>query len=379
MRLLMISTIGPRVKDGLYVRPYNIAKALGKLHVDLYLTTFTRDLADLSGARVTALPENYYATFKRIPSILLLSSYLAKAIRKSAFNVIYAHQLPNILCSWLAVLRAGTSLPIIGDLHGLPSIEMRAWGNNVEACVDLQLELWLSRTCLGLVVASEAIREELLSRGFPSSKVHVVPNSVDAQEFRPLNRRDELRKLLNLPLDKTIVACTAPRSFTPNVMAIRHLYGVALQLEKRSPEILFVILGSGKVVKGKPRNVIYTGYVEDLNSYLNACDFAIAPYPQSAMSGGTRDKIVEYWACGLPVVSTPEGVRGFNSLGGRLPVMITGYDVQSLAHEIEQLATDPSLSRELAERGRALVLEEFNWEFQARRLSRIFHEYAPYQ
>ena len=375
MRLLMVSTITSR-KDGLYVRPYNIAKYLGKLDFDLHLVTFSTNRLDLSDVRLTALPKSYYATFKRISSIALLSSYLANTVRALKPNVIYAHQLPNIFCSWVGLLKAGASLPIVGDLHGLPSLEMRAWGNPLEARVDWILEMLLGNICRGLIVASEELREELLRRGLPSSKVHVVPNCVDPKEFQPLNRKDDLRRRLNLPYDRKIVAFTAPRSFTPNVMAIRHLYEAASLLEKRSPEILFVILGNGEVVNGKPRNVIYTGYVENLNLYLNACDIAVAPYPPLAVCGGARNKVLEYWACGLPVVSTLEGVRGLGSPYERLPVMLTGYDKESLANYIEEAANNRNLSRELGQRARTLVLEEFNWESQALRLHEILRGYA---
>jgi glycosyltransferase involved in cell wall biosynthesis len=203
----------------------------------------------------------------------------------------------------------------------------------------------------------------------------VVPNCVDPMEFQPLNRKAELRKLLNLPAGKKIIAFTAPRSFTPNVMAIRHLYGAASLLEKRSPEILFVIFGAGEIVEGKPSNVIYPGFVADLNSYLNACDAAVAPYPPLAVSGGTRDKIVEYWACGLPVVSTPEGVHGFSPPGG-IPVILTGNDQESLAICIEEVANNPEMARELGERGRALALADFNSETQAARLYNILRSYV---
>jgi hypothetical protein len=45
------------------VRSYKIAKSLGKLQLDSYLATFSKELVDLPGARVITLPERYYATF----------------------------------------------------------------------------------------------------------------------------------------------------------------------------------------------------------------------------------------------------------------------------------------------------------------------------
>jgi glycosyltransferase involved in cell wall biosynthesis len=375
MRLLMVSTIGSR-KDGLYVRPYNIAKYFAELQFDFQLAAFGKPPVGLSPLQVTTLPQSYYASFKRIPSVALLSAYLAQAIVKSRRNIVYAHQLPNILSSWGGALMAGVSLPIVGDLHGLPSLEMRSWGSALQASIDQLLEGALANMCRGLIAASEGIKAELVRRGLSSSKVHVVPNGIDPREFYPLRRRDEVRKGLSLPLNKRIVAFTAPRSFTPNVMAIKHLYGAASLLEKRSSNFLFVIIGGGEVVEGKPGNVIYTGYVDDLNSYLNACDVAVAPYPPLAVCGGARNKILEYWACGLPVVSTAEGTRGLSSAHQRLPVILTGYDRESLADHIEQVASNPDQSRDLGERGRSLVLSEFNWESQVLRLHDILQSYT---
>ena len=59
-------------------------------------------------------------------------------------------------------------------------------------------------------------------------------------------------------------------------------------------------------------NVIYTGFVQDLASYINLGDVCVAPYPPSAVCGGTRNKVADYFACGKPVVSTEEGMREFN-------------------------------------------------------------------
>jgi len=375
MRLLMVSTIGSN-KDGLYVRPYNIAKYLAELNCDFRLAAFGEHPVGLSHVQVTTFPQNYYATFKRVPSIALLSAYLAQAILKSRRNVVYTHQLPNILSSCVAVLRAGVSVPIIGDLHGLPSLEMRSWGSPLEASIDQLLERVLVDICQGVIAASEEIKAELVRRGLPSSKLYVVPNGIDPREFYPLNRRDELRRRLGLPVDKRIVAFTAPRSFTPNVMAIKHLYGAASLLAKRSANILFVIIGGGEVLEGRPPNVVYSGYVDDLNSYLNACDLAAAPYPPQAVCGGARNKMLEYWACGLPVVSTPEGTRGLSSTHQTLPVIMTGYDKESLADHIEQAASNLDQSRHLGERARSLVLSEFNWKSQSLRLYDILRSYA---
>src|SRR5207244_1809158 len=71
----------------------------------------------------------------------------------------------------------------------------------------------------------------------------------------------------------------------------------------------FTFLAIGNVA-GKPRvdgNLIIAGFVPDTRPYLAAADFSLVPVEHG---GGTKIKLLEALAAGLPTVAFPEAVEG---------------------------------------------------------------------
>ena len=62
-----------------------------------------------------------------------------------------------------------------------------------------------------------------------------------------------------------------------------------------------------------PDNVKLAGYVPDLKALLHTCDILVNP---SVGTTGAHIKNVDALACGLRVITTPEGAHGFESLCG---------------------------------------------------------------
>lgn len=368
MKLLMLSTITAE-RGGLHARPYYMAKYLRTMPVDLRLVVFDSEVSGFLPYELIALPLSYYVRFKDLPSLYLLSRFLRHLIGRLEPDLIYAHEPTNILAAAIARVGRVPHLPIVGDLHGLSSIEMRAWGNPATVPIFRAIERSCTQLSSELIVASRDIKDELTRRRQTTARIHIIRNCVDTSEFFPIQDKRALRDRLELPPESKIVAFTAPRTFTPNVMAIYLLYRAASILERRSPHILFLILGGGEIPPDpRPGNVRYTGQVPNLNLYLNACDLAVAPYPSRAVCGGLRNKVLEYWACGLPVVSTQEGMRGFTCSRAAVPALIADYDPESIATAIERVANDTALAKELSEEARNRVLTEYSWGHEAQRL-----------
>jgi glycosyltransferase involved in cell wall biosynthesis len=75
-------------------------------------------------------------------------------------------------------------------------------------------------------------------------------------------------------------------------------------------------------------------------------------------AGGTRLKILEAFAAGLPTVSTPIGCEGLRVRHGEhLWVAPRGL----LAEGIVEVLSNGSLAAGLASRARALVREQYDW------------------
>jgi glycosyltransferase involved in cell wall biosynthesis len=99
------------------------------------------------------------------------------------------------------------------------------------------------------------------------------------------------------------------------------------------------------------------GPVEDAITELARCQAAVVPV---LAGSGTRLKILEAWAAGLPVVSTGIGAEG---LGGRPGEHLLIADAApEFAAAVTRVLTCKDLGVSLGNAGRLLLEKEFTWE-----------------
>jgi polysaccharide biosynthesis protein PslH len=75
--------------------------------------------------------------------------------------------------------------------------------------------------------------------------------------------------------------------------------------------------------------------------------------------GGTRLKILEAFAAGVPVVSTAIGCEGLQASSGR-ELLVAERDV--FAQELVSVLTDGSRAERLAQNGRTLARATYDWQ-----------------
>jgi glycosyltransferase involved in cell wall biosynthesis len=98
-----------------------------------------------------------------------------------------------------------------------------------------------------------------------------------------------------------------------------------------------------------------TGRVDEVLPYLMEAQILAVPL---VAGGGTRLKILEAFAAGLPVVSTPVGCEGIDALANRHLVVTTR---NQFAPEIVALLLDGNRSFALASEARSLVRARYDW------------------
>jgi glycosyltransferase involved in cell wall biosynthesis len=90
--------------------------------------------------------------------------------------------------------------------------------------------------------------------------------------------------------------------------------------------------------------------------------------------GGTRLKILEAMAWGLPVVTTSIGAEGLGLVDGQTALIAD--DPAAFAAAVRRATTDDDLWRDLSTAGRAFVLERYDWLDIARGFEDVMSEVA---
>jgi len=115
--------------------------------------------------------------------------------------------------------------------------------------------------------------------------------------------------------------------------------------------------------------VEFTGYVDDIRAVIARHAVEVCPIREG---GGTRLKILEALALGVPVVSTTKGAEGLIlSNGKHLLLADTPMD---FALATSRLLSDPPLARHLGEAGRQAVLAHYDWQVIIPRLEEVLTE-----
>ncbi len=107
--------------------------------------------------------------------------------------------------------------------------------------------------------------------------------------------------------------------------------------------------------------------VADVRPFLNGCAVMAVPL---RIGGGSRLKILEALACGLPVVSTRVGAEGLCLEPGRHLTVVD--EVENVADALVQCLRSPAEARATAECGRQRVRERYDWDALAEKLERIW-------
>jgi glycosyltransferase involved in cell wall biosynthesis len=214
-----------------------------------------------------------------------------------------------------------------------------------------RLQNQVSRHVDAVVVTSQLDADRLA--GMAAAPVRVVLNGAD-DPGPPADRppRESSRP--------ATVVFFGLLTYPPNVDAAMFLAEqVAPVLREKVPNVRVRMVGrASDRVKAlhSPPEIEVTGFVEDLDAELAAADLALVPI---RYGGGTRIKILDAWAHGLPVVSTPAGAEGLDSRPGE-DIML-GESPEALAEAATRVLTDVALANLLAQQGRLRFEESYRW------------------
>jgi len=229
-----------------------------------------------------------------------------------------------------------------------------------------RFERWACEQADAVVAVSDA-DARALGRLVPSLRPTIVPNGVDVSTYRP-----GLPDTLDLP--KPTVVFTGKMDYRPNVDAVLWFHSNAWPAIRRAiPRARLYIVGRSPHRRLRPLrddpSVCVTGYVPDDLPYFAAADVYVAPL---RVGGGTRLKILQALAAGLPLVSTSLGAEGLDIRHGEHALL--AEDGPDFAEAVIRLLRDRALAQRLGRAGRELVLATYCWDRITPRLLALYDQ-----
>jgi len=266
---------------------------------------------------------------------------------------------------------------LAGDVyvnHGLLQAAMRARGNYAWRMVRNPVHLFTairdriryrSRTHRAIVALTSAEAELLVETyGRVRAPIHVIPNGVDVERFRPPDaaERSQARSALGIDDERTVAVFVGheyERKGLPLVIeGLRRAAGVTLVVVGGSPDMIRHAESEAREL-GVADRVRFVGTHDDPVPFLWAADTLVLPsaYEANALV------LLEALACGLPVVATRVGFAPDLVRDGENGHLVD-RDAASVGDRLDQLDRSDLTALRAAARATA---EQYSWREIARR------------
>jgi sugar transferase (PEP-CTERM/EpsH1 system associated) len=280
------------------------------------------------------------------------------------------------LISYLDIIRNAPGKPaLIVDWHNIDSELMSRYASEAKnfakkfvahrtASLLSGVEAELARVADGHAVCSERDRETLLAHN-PRARISVVPNGVDSTRFSPVELDSGSTKLLFV----------GSMDYHANVDAVLwFVRSVWPEIARRFAQLEFTIVGRrpGPEIQALASDRIrVTGTVEDVRPYYAAARAVMVPV---RVGSGTRLKILEAMAMGVPVISTSLGAEGISVSNGN-DILLADTET-AMADAVGRVVAEPAFASTIATAARKLVAQRYDWRLVGERLYDLHTELA---
>jgi glycosyltransferase involved in cell wall biosynthesis len=367
------------LSSGGHLRTFHILKALAQRFDVRLVVPSTRDEAGgrltiaRAGIRIHDVPigprhliseaGRVAAAALRAEPYVLYSRHRRRSVMR-ALTAEIARRPPSLLyldhLDSLCYADIAGQVPIVIDMHNVysrlaqrASREAQGFAKRYylsgESVLLARKELAAASTAHTIFACSDD--EARYFRSLGARRVAVVPNGVDTSAFpSTASRRSGPPTILFI----------GALEWTPNISAVRFLARDVLPaVRARVPDARLLIVGrrptAAVLALGDPGRVDIAADVPDVRPYWEQADLLAVPLETG---GGTRIKILEAFAAGVPVVSTPVGCEGIDA---RHPEHLLVARRAEFAGAVVQSLGDPMGAAARAASARSLARRQYDW------------------
>jgi len=300
----------------------------------------------------------------------------AESRRDAAFIVKYAH-LHGIDVIWFGYGSRGAAYYVMREVSKLdPKLRIICCTDSVQSTFLFRgAEIIKSREKKDEVIIEAKQKAQEEREWVSLCDVTTAVSAYDAVQYQSLTNNSNKIKLFSNVIDiqnykKSVVV---PENFkrpciylagyfgphSPMYYAAQWLIDEVVPLVKKTiPDVHVYVVGNGAELTLENINddsIEIKGWVESVLPYLKNADVAVVPLHYES---GTRFKILEAAACGIPIVSTTLGAEGLDVVHEK-NILIADSPAK-FAYSIVKLIKDKDLSRTIAQNCRELIQQNYS-------------------
>jgi sugar transferase (PEP-CTERM/EpsH1 system associated) len=308
-----------------------------------------------------------------------VAQVLAQTLAAAPYDAVQVESIH--LFRYLETIRGSKNPPVaLLDWHNIESELMRRYAESARnagkkliaartARLLHQLEDKALASFAAHTVVSDREKEKLLARA-PRAQIHVIPNGVDTAAFE---RRAESGQAESdrAHTDRRTLLFVGSMDYHANSDAViwfcREIWP---QLAAEFPTVDFKIVGRNPpatVQALASARILVTGTVDDVRPFYHKAFAVIVPL---RTGGGTRLKILEAMAGGVPVISTRLGAEGLEARDQR--EILLADSAADMAASIRALFSQPELRKRLCDAARELVQAHYDWSVLGEKLASVY-------
>ncbi len=270
---------------------------------------------------------------------------LAKYLKQEKFDIVNTHSGVDSWIGGIAAKIAG--VPVLIRTRHLNIPLKRNIFNFIHYLPDIYI------TC------GDNMQSNLVNNcGFPADRVVSIPTGVGMEYFN-VKKNNEAKLKYGLDINSIVIT---------NVGILRKVKGHEITLKsvktvtEAFPNASFLIVGDGPRKEALAslineldirRNVIFTGFIENIPEIYSFTDVAIL----SSWSEGLPQSLLQAMASDVPVVATKVGGVPQVVMHEKTGLLVEAGDSEGLAKEIIRLLKDPDKASRFAADAKELVLE----------------------
>jgi len=339
---------------------------------------FTEFEEDVDGV-VYQRTEKSTSLLSKIPFVnyLVHINHLAKRIEKAVLSdkpdLIQTH---SPMFNALAAIKVGKkyNIPVTYEVRALWEDAAVDTGKTKEGSLKYKIIKAIEQRAFEKADAvsciCQGLKQDLIKRGIPESKLYVTPNAVDIDNFKPSIQRDpELEQSLNLSGKKVVAFVGTFFKYEGLHYAVTAMSEIA----KNRSDIHLLLVGAGNELDNLKQQVkdlnlnsfvTFVGRVPfaEVSRYYSLADVMVFPRESIRLTElVTPLKPLESMAQFKPVIASDIGGHRELIEDGKTGFLFPADDANALANKIVTIIDDTNLLTQVSEQGLIFVREERNW------------------